>query len=75
MAIAVPDHPAIRLQTYCEAAFQFHVLVDAIATYDYVALPVSPAIEIVPGPGMAWRAVLPTLVRAGERFRLAVKVG
>lgn len=65
--------PGIRLQTYCEAAFQFRVLVDAIATYDYVALPVSPAIEIMPGPGVAWRAVLPTLVRAGERFRLAVK--
>ena len=65
--------PGIRLQTYCETAFQFRVLVDAIATYDYVALPASPAIEIIPGPGVAWRAVSPTLVRAGERFRLAVK--
>ncbi len=65
--------PGIRLQTYCEAAFQFRVLVDAIATYDYVALPASPAIEIIPGPGVTWRVVLPTLVRAGERFRLAVK--
>ncbi|MDX2159376.1 MAG: DUF3604 domain-containing protein [Hyphomicrobiaceae bacterium] len=65
--------PGIRLQTYCEKRFEFHVLVDAIATYDYVALPESPAIEIAPGPGIQWRAVLPTLVRAGERFRLAVK--
>jgi hypothetical protein len=65
--------PGIRLQTYCERAFEFHVLVDAIATYDYVALPQSPTIDIVPGPGVTWRAVLPTLVRPGEAFRLAVK--
>ena len=46
---------------------------DPIATYDYVALPESPKIAIVPGPGVRWRAVLPTLVRAGEPFRLGVK--
>ncbi len=65
--------PGIRLQTYCESAFEFRVLADPIATYDYVALPESPRIAIVPGPGVRWRAVLPTLVRAGERFRLAIK--
>lgn len=65
--------PGIRLQTYAERRFEFHVLVDAIATYDYVALPTSPAIEIVPGPGVRWRAVMPTRVRRGEPFRLAVK--
>jgi hypothetical protein len=63
----------IRLQTYCEREFEFHVLVDAIATYDYVALPDSPKIAIGPGPGIRWRAVLPTMVRAGSPFRLAVK--
>ena len=66
--------PGIRLQTYCEDTFQFHVLVDAIATYDYVALPVSPSIQIAPGPGLDWRAILPTRIRAGERFRLALKI-
>jgi hypothetical protein len=65
--------PGIRLQTYCESAFRFQVFADAIATYDYVPLPHSPRIRIVPGPGVAWRAVLPTLVRAGEPFRLGVK--
>ena len=65
--------PGIRVQTYCERRFEFHVLVDAIATYDYVALPESPAIAVVPGPGVRWRAVLPTRVRAGTPFRLAVK--
>lgn len=65
--------PGIRVQTYCESAFQFHVLTDAIATYDYVPLPKSPSIAIVPGAGVHWRAVLPTMVRAGEPFRLAIK--
>ena len=65
--------PGIRLQTYCESAFEFRVLADPIATYDYVALPESPKIAIVPGPGVRWRAVLPSLVRTGETFRLAVK--
>ena len=65
--------PGIRLQTYCESEFEFRVFADPIATYDYVALPESPKIAIVPGPGVRWRAVLPTLVRAGEPFRLAVK--
>ncbi len=65
--------PGIRVQTYCESEFQFHVLTDAIATYDYVPLPQSPSIAVVPGPGVQWRAVLPTEVRAGEPFRLAIK--
>ncbi len=66
--------PGVRVQTYCEKIFEFHVLVDAIATYDYVALPVSPTIEIGPGPGVAWHTLLPTLVRAGAPFRFGIKV-
>lgn len=65
--------PGIRLQTYAERRFEFHVLVDAIATYDYVPLPVSPSIDVVPGPGISWHAVVPTRVRRGEPFRLAIK--
>lgn len=65
--------PGIRLQTYCEGEFEFRVLADPIATYDYVAIPQSPQIAIVPGPGVRWRAVLPTMVRAGEPFRLSIK--
>jgi hypothetical protein len=65
--------PGIRLQTYCESEFEFHVLADPIATYDYVPLPVSPKIAIVPGPPQRWHAVVPTMIRFGEPFRLAVK--
>ena len=66
--------PGIRLQTYCESEFEFRVLTDAIATYDYVALPESPKIRIAPGPGVKWYAILPTCVRAGTPIRLALKI-
>ena len=65
--------PGIRLQTYCESEFEFRVLADPIATYDYVAIAESPKIAIVPGAGVRWRAVMPTMVRANEPFRLSVK--
>jgi len=65
--------PGIRMQTYCEREFEFRVFADPIATYDYVALPASPTISIMPGPGLVWRAVMPTVVRAGETFRLSIK--
>jgi hypothetical protein len=65
--------PGIRLQTYCESEFEFRVLADPIATYDYVAIPNSPKIAIMPGPGVRWRTVLPTMVRVGDAFRLSVK--
>ena len=64
--------PGIRLQTYCENAFEFRVFADPIATYDYVALTESPQIALVPGPAVTTFAVLPTLARVGEPFRLAL---
>ena len=66
--------PGIRLQTYCESEFEFRVLADPIATYDYVAIPESPKIAIVPGPGVRWRAVLPSH-GAGGRAVPAVHQG
>jgi hypothetical protein len=64
--------PGVRLQTYCESAFEFRVFADPIATYDYVALPQSPQIALVPGPPVRLTAVLPTLARLDEPFRLAL---
>ena len=64
--------PGIRLQTYCENAFEFRVFADPIATYDYVALTDSPQIALLPGPAVTTFAVLPTLARVGEPFRLAL---
>src|SRR5438874_7808096 len=65
--------PGMRMQTFVEPTFEFHVLVDAFATYNYVELPVQPTIAIVAGPPAIWKAVLPTLRRVGDRFRLGFK--
>jgi hypothetical protein len=65
--------PGMRMQTFVEPTFEFRVLVDAFATYNYVELPVQPTISIVAGPPATWKAVLPTLRRVGERFRLGFK--
>ena len=65
--------PGIRLQTFCEYTFEFRVLVDAIATYNYVELPVQPEIAIVPGPPVRWKAILPTARATGDIFRLCLK--
>jgi hypothetical protein len=65
--------PGIRVQTFCEQTFEFRVLVDAIATYNYVELPTQPTIAIVPGPPALFKAILPTLRRVGEPFRLGMK--
>ncbi|MGI9371281.1 MAG: DUF3604 domain-containing protein [Hyphomicrobiales bacterium] len=65
--------PGIRVQTFCEDAYDFHVFVDAIATYDYVELPEQPAIEIVSGPPVLWKAVMPTLRKLDQTFKLFLK--
>jgi hypothetical protein len=65
--------PGMRIQTFCEASFEFKVLVDAIATYNYVELPEQPEITIVPGPPVLFKAILPTLRRQGDVLRLCIK--
>lgn len=65
--------PGMRVQTFCEDTFEFRFLVDAIATYNYVELPDQPEISIVPGPPALFKAILPTLRRTGDEFRLCMK--
>jgi len=65
--------PGMMMQTFCESEFEFKVLADVCATGQYVPIPDSPAIAIVPGPPAVWRAVLPTLRRPGETFQFGLK--
>ena len=71
----VTDHggPGMRLQTFCENAFQFRVLVDPIATYNFQTLPEQPEISIVPGVPETWVAVVPSTIASGEPFKLKIK--
>ena len=64
--------PGLRLQTNCEERFELKVYVDAFATYEFTELPLSPGFALVPGPAVRWKAILPSLVTAGEPFRLAI---
>ena len=65
--------PGLKLQTFCESGFVFKLLADVCATGHYMPVPDMPAISIVPGPPAAWKAVLPSLRRPGETFRLGIK--
>jgi hypothetical protein len=65
--------PGLRMQTFSEDTFEFKVLVDAFATYNYVELPEQPSIAIVAGPPVGYKALLPTQKRIGEPFTLGFK--
>ena len=67
--------PGLRLQTFCEETFEFHILADPFSTFDFIPLldEAQATIAIVPGPPAAWKAVLPTLRRPGEPFRFSLK--
>ena len=62
-----------RSQTFCEPGFEFKVLADVCAVGHYFPLPETPHISIVPGEVDEWKAVLPSLRRTGEPFRLGLK--
>ena len=64
----------MRLQTFCESRYEFRVLVDPIATYNFQTLPEQPAISIVPGAPENWVAVIPSTITYGEPFSLKIKV-
>jgi hypothetical protein len=64
--------PGYRLQTAVEDKFFFKVFADAFATYDFVEVPNAPWVELVPGRPARFKAILPTLRRIGQPFRLGV---
>ena len=65
--------PGLRLQSLCETAFTWRVFADVCATGHYVPIPESPTIRIVPAAPAIWKAVLPSLRRPAEKFRLSLK--
>ncbi|MCB1423873.1 MAG: DUF3604 domain-containing protein [Nitratireductor sp.] len=65
--------PGVKVQTFCESGLEFKLLADVCATGQFIPIPDSPSIEVVPGPVARWKAILPTLRRPGEAFRLGIK--
>ena len=64
--------PGLRLQTNVERNVLLQTSIDAFATYEFCLLPQQPTIDLVPGPAVKWKAILPSLAVAGEPFRLAI---
>jgi hypothetical protein len=64
--------PGLRLQTNCDEHFELRTYVDAFATYEFAELPKQAAFALAPGPAARWKAIWPSLVVAGEPFRLAI---
>lgn len=65
--------PGMRVQTFTEPTFEFKVLVDAFAAYEYTEIVNSPTISIVAGPPVMYKAVLPTQRGTNEAFRFGFK--
>ena len=65
--------PGMRLQTFCEDTFEFRVLVDPIATFNFQAMPEQPVIRVVAGPPESYVLVMPTVRRTGEAFLLKLR--
>ncbi|MCL4187157.1 MAG: DUF3604 domain-containing protein [Rhodobacteraceae bacterium] len=65
--------PGLRVQTFVEESFEFHVLVDPVATFTFQSLPVQPQVAVVPGPPARHLLGLPSMVAAGAPFALTLK--
>ena len=65
--------PGIRIQTFCEESFEFHSLIDPIATRCYQPVENQPTIKIVPGKPNRFVAVAPTLKKVNESFSIYIK--
>jgi hypothetical protein len=65
--------PGMRMQTFAERDFRMKVFVDPIATGIFTEVPSSPCFDIVAGPPEVWKAIIPTGLRAGDRFCLCLK--
>lgn len=77
ITIRFGDHrlgsPGLRMQTFCQNEFEFRTLVDIFSNQNYLPLPSSPRIKVIPGSPCNWIAVLPTLIHTGNTFRLCLK--
>lgn len=65
--------PGMRMQTFCEDSYEFRVLVDPVATYNFQPVPVQPMVRIVPGAPVRHVATLPSQRPAGTPFALHIK--
>jgi len=63
----------MRLQTFCEETYEFHTLVDPIATFCYQPLPDQPIVKVVSGTPVRYVAVVQSTCEVGEGFNIKLK--
>ncbi len=66
--------PGWRVQTFAERTFEFKMLVDPIATFEFKELPKSPCVPVVPAEPSRAVCICPSEVRAGRRFAYYLKL-
>ena len=65
--------PGMRLQTFCEDSYEFHTLIDPIATFCYQPVTNQPEIKIIPGKPIRFIAVIPSICEVNEGFAIRIK--
>ena len=65
--------PGMRMQTFCEESYEFHSLIDPIATRCYQPVVNQPTIRIIPGKPDRYVVIAPTLKRKKESFSIHIK--
>ena len=63
-----------QMQTFCEASFEFKMLIDPIATYQFKELQQSPTLQIVPGVPAKAVCITPSRANIGESFTYHLKL-
>lgn len=65
--------PGVRIQTFAEPFFEFRMLADPIACYQFVPLATPLLVPVVPGARCDWIGVLPSIAVAGAPFSLRIR--
>ena len=65
--------PGMRVQSFCEDAWELRVMVDPCATGHFQEVPGQVAFPVIPGPARSWRAVLPGRRPSESAFWLGLK--
>ena len=64
--LAVQTGSPFPSPTVAPLVFQLKTSVDAFATYEFTELPGQPVLDLIAGPAASWKAIVPSLVVAGE---------
>lgn len=66
--------PGWRMQTFCQKSFEFKVLVDPFATYQFKELSNSPSVKIIPGPPERIKIIAPSDAVPGKEVTYHAKL-